>query len=126
MQYVRTEKTPGGNLRLILLPEAREDLLELKRRMDDPAENFSTLDAEAEVLEHLIGNGFQYIEPKDVGALTDAPMISDDLEPNADDTGFQVTIGGSVYAFMLYESRSILDELAEKGAALFTGAKVEK
>lgn len=123
MKYVNAEKTPEGNLRLVLLPEAREDLLDL-RRAEESGEK-STGDIEAEVLEDLICNGFTHIRPEDVGALTSAPIISDDFATDRWGQTF-VPPGGTVYAFMRYETRSIVDDLLEKGAATFTGAKVEQ
>lgn len=123
MSYVEAKKTPDGNLRLVLLPEAREDLLELRRA--EVSGEKTTSDVEAEVLEDLLANGFQHIQPEDVGALTSAPMITDDWE--GDERGESVPIvGGSVYAFMDYQVRSIVEDLAEKGFAIFQGAKVER
>ena len=119
MNYVTTERTPGGNLRLVLLPEARDDLLEL-RRAEESGEK-TTGDVEAEVLEDLIANGFQYVEPADVGALTSAPMITDEFDEEC-----RPIVGGTVFAYMDYQTRSFVEDLAEKGEAIFTGAKVER
>lgn len=119
MNYVEAKKTPEGNLRLVLLPEAREDALELHRR--EVSRDMSTSEAEAEVLESLIGNGFHYVEARDVGALTDAPMIADEI-----DEDLKPIVGSSVYAFMDYQVRSIVGDLVEKGEAFFVGARVER
>lgn len=130
-RYVKAVKS-RGNLKLVLNPEAREDLLDLARRMNlrergtVGGESISTGDAEAEVLEDLIANGFQNIEPGDVGALTSAPMITDDFESD-EVTGESVpSVGGRVYAYMDYQVRSFVDDLAERGESLWIGAKVTK
>jgi len=121
MKYVRVEKI-GGNMRLILLPEAREDAEEL-RAAEERGEK-SCSDIEADILEDLIANSWTYVQPEDVGALTSAPMITEDFECN-DEGDIRPVVGGYVYAFMDYQVYSILDRLLDSGEATFIGSIVE-
>lgn len=118
IDYVKAEKTPEGDLRLVLYPEARAELLELRARVKSG--EISTGDAEADVLEYLIGNGFSNVAPEACGALTSAPMISDELEWSDEDGPVPVH-GSRVYAYMDYQVTSFVDDLADKGVALWTG-----
>lgn len=122
MEYVLTQRD-GENLKLILISEAREELIELRDRMDDPKDTLTVADAEADVLESLIANGWQYIEPGDVGALTSAPMISEDVGFDEDDEPL-IQAGGHVYAYMDYQVRSFVEDLIDDGYATFIGAEV--
>ncbi|MGI9061916.1 MAG: hypothetical protein ACR2H5_25460 [Ktedonobacteraceae bacterium] len=38
-----------------------------------------------------MGNGWSWVRPEDIGALTDAPILSDDIE--YDDHGDVVSVG---------------------------------
>jgi len=113
MQYVTVEKDAGG-LTMKLLPEAREDLRELHAEK-------SLGDAEAEVLEHIIANGFIHVPPEAIGALTSAPIISDDANIE-DDGSISLTPDGRVYYFDMYQVRSFIDDLLETGEAHWEGA----
>jgi hypothetical protein len=52
------------------------------------------------ILKYLLPLGFEQITPESCGALTDAPMIRDKRN-------------GFIYAFMDYQIKSFLEELAE-------------
>lgn len=59
--------------------------------------------------------GFEYIEPYQVGALTDAPMFCDDVEEPTE-----------VWAFMDYAVWSIPDVLLDRGYVIFEHSEVER
>ena len=58
--------------------ETRQEIQELF----DAGKGF--YDREGEILEHSICNGLSYVQPEDIGALTDATILSDD---SPDDDG---------------------------------------
>ena len=67
-----------------------------------------------------IGNaGFRQINPEDVGALTDAPMFTNDLEYEEDGSK---KVLGTVWWYPGYEGSSFAQSLLEKGRVTFTNA----
>jgi hypothetical protein len=67
----------------------------------------------ADVIEWQLCNGWEWLLPEEVGALTDAPTISDDTE--RDDTGELVSVG-SVYAYMDYQVFNPVTQLLKYGS----------
>lgn len=98
IQMVSVEKI-GKKLRLTLLPEARDDIELGKTHLSD-------------VIEHQLCNGWQWVNPEEIGALTEAPIITDDYE--WDEHG-NLTHCGSVYAYMDYMLYDPVDELVKNG-----------
>lgn len=113
---VTYEITPKGHLRIKLDPERREDL----REMIEDAEKNHKGDILGDVIETMLANGFQWIRPEDIAALTDAPIISD--EADYDDQGKLVNIG-RVFWFPAYEGVDPVRVLYEKGEVVFDVAK---
>lgn len=62
---------------------------------------------------------FVPIDPADVGALTDAPMLTDDLEIAEDG---KRTVHGAVWAFMAYQVADPTEALQARGWVLFPEA----
>lgn len=69
-----------------------------------------------DTIEYVWTNGLSTTTPEAVGALTDAPMLCEGI---ADD-GSPV---GKVWAYMDYQGRSVLDDLADYGKARWTYAE---
>jgi len=129
VRYVKA-KIEGDNLRLVALPKARGKLRDMARRMElDPRDSkfLSTVDAENEILEDLRSEeGWEQLDEETVasiGALTSAPMISQDTV-TTDKRGTFIMPGGRVYAFMDYQLRSFVEDLAEDGEARWDGSRV--
>jgi len=57
-------------------------------------------------------NGWSFVRPEDVGALTDAPIISEDVD--TDDQG-NVRNVGTVYWYPEYDVRDPVAQLLENG-----------
>ncbi|WP_341744659.1 hypothetical protein [Azonexus hydrophilus] len=57
------------------------------------------------------------VMPQQVGALTDAPMLTDDLEY---EEGGEVTVRGRLWWFPAYELKSISDIMSRSGRVTFT------
>lgn len=113
--------------------EEQADLIAL--RTDEPGA-WGTMSLECEILEPLTCNSeLGWIDPADTGDMTDAPMLG---ITGGDDETTREPIGphgamliggdeqGSLYvpiherwAFMAYQVRSFLDDLADDGAAVF-------
>lgn len=113
-KYVEFNIQENGNLHITLLPEAREDVQEIASSQELTADNKL-----AEVIEWHLGNGWSFVPPEDAGALTDAPILSDDIEYN--DQG-KATVG-TVYWYPEYEVKDPVAQLLENGFVDFTQAK---
>jgi hypothetical protein len=88
-KYVEFSKEPEG-LVIVLLPE--EDIEEEVRAI--AAKEINADSQLAEVIEWQLCNGWELLRPEEVGALTDAPILSDNVE--RDNQG-NVTHVGIVY-----------------------------
>jgi hypothetical protein len=111
--YEITEKVA---LRIKLDPSERENL----REMLDNAKANRRGDILGDVIEGMLANGFQWVQPKDIGALTDAPIISD--EADFDDFGDLVKIG-RVFYYADYQVKDPVEVLYEKGEVIFDVAQ---
>jgi len=111
-KYVEFDTQANGNLHVTLFPEAREDVQEISSSQHLTSDNKL-----AEVIEWHIGNGWTLVEPGDVGALTDAPILSEDI--NYDDHG-NVQHVGVVYWYPEYEVKDPVAQLLENGFVDFT------
>jgi hypothetical protein len=82
-------KLPNGNLQI-----SADDAycLELKGMQADWDQRGVDADSRlAEVLEHYLANGWEWLQPEEIGALTAAPILSDDVV--RDDEGQVVKTG---------------------------------
>ena len=101
--YVDLQKTDDGNLNILLTQTGRATFsdIELERNQ------YGTLAALHALLEDHLANGWELVPPQDIGALTDAPILSDQIERN--DEG-DVMHAGRVYWYPQY---AVEDEIAE-------------
>lgn len=93
-----TEKETG--LTLTVIPGMEADLAECADIFD--------------ALEYQMGNGWERVLPEEVGALTDALIITKEAE--RDDRGNLIKCG-RVYADMNYQVADLLETLQTKGQA---------
>jgi hypothetical protein len=108
---------PNGNLTFIADAESMEDLQTIKDRVggNDIAFLDQMLDSFG-----FIGNGRLWgISPEHVGALTEAPMLSDDVEH--DDAG-DVHVRGKVWWFPNYQVEDFAQTLLDRGRVTFHAA----
>ena len=128
MSYIEIVKTgkkdyEGEGIRLVLTEEGREELGTYRVPGSDPAEWVEGTDnILVKLLEDHLCNGWEFVAPEDLGALTDAPILSDEVERDEDGN---VTKVGTVYWFPDYAIRCELDELLEKGEVFFPAAQEE-
>ena len=114
-KYVEFDTQLNGNLHITLLPEAREDVQEIASSQELTADNKL-----AEVIEWHLGEGWSFISPEDIGALTDAPILSDDID--YDEYG-KVRHVGAVYWYSEYEVKDPVAQLLENGFVDFAQVK---
>jgi len=126
MSYIeivkKTEKDyEGEGILLKLTKEGREEL-EAHRidRLSPHNWDTGTDQILCDLLEYSLCNGWESVPPEDIGALTSAPILSDEI--TRDDNG-NITEIGKVYWFPDYAVRSEIDELADNGEVFFPAAK---
>lgn len=104
---VTLTKTDDGNLRIALAPGVtREDF--------DPNASIS------DVLASYLENGWEWVAPEDIGALTSGDIITDDIE--RDDQGNVLRVG-RVYWDESYQVRDSVEELLDRGYVIWRGVE---
>ena len=107
MSYITLTKT-GRALRLTLTPEGREGL---QARVDS-GQSIDTDSTLYGLLEDHLCDGWDRIRPEEIGALTSAPILSDECSRN--DEG-EITSTGVVYWHERYQIESAANELLTAG-----------
>lgn len=109
-KLVEFEKRPNC-LRITLTDAGREEIHDtfLLTMAEDAAL--------AGLFEHQLCNGWQFIAPEEIGALTAAPILSDDVQ--RDDDG-KVTAVGAVYWHDNYQVESAVREMYITGYVDFS------
>lgn len=99
-----------GGVLIIRADDAEREAL---RAMRDEHPEWNCYELEANALKSLICNSeLQWITPDRIGALTDAPILGI-LKPDSDEVE-------AAWGFMDYAVRSFVDDLIDKGEAVFT------
>lgn len=109
--------TPNGNLELIAEDEDKDELAELWANPTHRDHGFM-----ADLLEYTgwPGNGHLYqVQPEWIAALTDAPILSDDVQFNDDG---MPSVTGNVWWFPNYAIESFAETLMRDGRVLFHAA----
>lgn len=112
MQYVEFNKR-NGQLVISLTPAGKQEI-------EEAIADGKNIDSDAymyELFEHPLCNGWFNVAPEEIGALTNAPIFSDNIE--RDDDGNVVNVD-CVYAYMDYAVRSPVEVLREKGEVIFS------
>ncbi len=112
--YVDLEKTPDGNLAIRLNPGGQRHFAEIREQRD--ALGISA--ALYVLLEDHLCTGWEMVPPEDIGALTAAPILSDEIV--RDDEG-RVTEAGRVYWYPDYAVRDEIEELRASLVLIFQG-----
>lgn len=109
-QYTEFEKQANGNLRITLLEEARASVQEI-------ASKEITADSKlAETIEWQLSNGWSMVRPEDIGALTEAPILSEEVD--FDNQGIARNVG-TVYWYPQYDVSDPVAKLLENGYVEF-------
>lgn len=101
--YVDLAKIAGGDLEIRLNEGGRSDFAEIEEERDA----YGIHAALCLLLEDHLSNGWEMVPPEDLGALTAAPILSDEIV--RDDHG-EIVEAGRVYWFPDY---AVLDEIEE-------------
>lgn len=106
--YVDLRKTREGNLEILLNPTGRRHFAQIEEQRDA----FGINTALVALLEDHLSSGWEMVPPEDLGALTAAPILSDEIMRDEDG---RLTEAGRVYWFPDY---AVLDEIEELRAHL--------
>jgi hypothetical protein len=119
----RWKPNPTGNLLTmsvdrngITLSPTKQGVLAARELVDSRPEYWTAL---GEMLEEFTTNEWEWVLPEEIGAITDAPIIS--REVTRDDNG-TVTEVGRVYAHMDYQVQDPIEAWAEGKAVRFVAA----
>lgn len=111
--YIRAAIQPNGALLITANNEARAELAQAFRDGGYPK-------AESAVIDGL-HERYSWVRPELIGALTDAPILTEYQSVNyADDGVMSVDPDAKVWWFPGYEMRDPWRELADKGRVVFT------
>jgi len=111
MVYVNFVKLPNS-LRIEIVPENCQDL-------EDEFNNNPGWDGDIRMsvaFERELCNGWSWIKPEEIGALTSAPILTDDVV--FDDEGVVLEIG-AVYYYNEYMTHDPIQELISHGHVIF-------
>ena len=72
------------------------------------------------VLEWYLCSGWEWVQPEEIGALTDAPLLSQEVVRDEDGNLLSV---GTVYYDADYMLRDPIATLIERGSAIFRGSR---
>jgi hypothetical protein len=109
-KYTKFEKQANGNLRIVLLPEARIEVEEIASKEMDADSRL------AETIEWQLSNGWSLLRPEDIGALTEAPILSEEVD--YDDQG-NIDQVGTVYWYPQYDVFDPVGQLLTNGFVEF-------
>lgn len=109
-----TFTTEDGDLAIVLTPEGQEEI----GRAIAQGQNIDSEQFMCDLFEHPLCNGWEWIRPEEIAALTDAPIVSDRTERDEDGTLVKI---GRVYWFPSYQIESPVQTLYDAGRVIFTG-----
>jgi len=112
--YVNLRKTVGGDLEILLNRNGRRNFADIRQQRDA----FGINAALHALLEDHLCSGWEMVPPEDIGALTAAPILSDEIV--RDDEG-RVTEAGRVYWYPDYQVRDEIEEIRKELVLLFQG-----
>lgn len=105
---------PNGNLEITMEPKDREEIEEMVEKYPNDVLFMSNL------LEYTgwTPNGSMYLlDAKDVGGLTEAPIVTDDMTIEEDSS---ITVHGPVWWYPNYMVTHFGKELLDEGRTVFT------
>jgi len=112
--YVDLRKTASGDLEILLNRNGHRHFSEIREQRDA----FGINAALYALLEDHLCCGWEMVPPEDIGALTAAPILTDDI--SRDDEG-RVTDVGRVFWYPDYAVRDEINEIRENLVLRFQG-----
>ena len=121
--YVRLEEMTDGPRRFLRLTPSPQFVKDMKaKRRDEGDDALSGEDLLWSSLSDHLQSGWERVEPCEISALTDAPIVSNNIRRDDSDK----IIGGTyVYAYMSYQVRSCVRDLLDYGFASWEYAELE-
>lgn len=99
---------PTGDLQIIADRQAKQEKEKILKMPCDEALRY--------LLEEHLCNGWSLVPPEEIGALTSAPIISDDFTIEDDGHG---VVNGNVWWFPNYQITSEIEEIFSNEGAIF-------
>ena len=96
-----------GKLKFSLTPEGKEEILDTP---EDERDIYDRLFYN--LMEDFCGNGWEFVDPEEIGALTDALILTDDCERDEEWNLIQI---GRVWAYGMYAIHGYITPLLEDG-----------
>ena len=113
--YTTFDINNSGNLEITLTKEGREFLTEQwKKENDDDIQIFTDL------IEYQLCNGFHFVNPEDIGALTSSLLIADGIID--EETTPEQAQETNVWYYNYYAIHSYLHDLKEQGYVIWNHA----
>jgi len=112
--YVNLCKTAEGDLRIERSEHGHKDFRVIEAVRDTQGSRAALF---AMLEDHLL-SGWEMIRPEEIAALTDAPILADDVE--RDDRG-RLTAVGRVYWYPEYQLLDPIEELRERFEIVLQG-----
>ena len=112
--YVDLQKTESGDLCIVLTENGQADFTTIEEERDSHGINAALFT----LLEDHLCNGWEMVPPEDLGALTAAPILSDEIV--RDEQG-RLVEAGRVYWYPDYAVRDEIEEIRTKSAIVFQG-----
>jgi len=110
--YTNFNVLPNGNLCIELTDEGKEEIEDLWSNHPE----WNDYDILRELIEHQLCNGWSWLNPEDVGALTEAPILSDGA--SYDDDG-AMEVYGKVWWYPNYMVDELSVVLHDDGKLIF-------
>lgn len=104
----------AGDLDIRLSARGRIEFADIEAIRD----TLGTHEALYRLLEDHLANGWEMVQPEEIGALTSAPILSDEIERNEEG---KITSADRVYWYPSYQVSDVIAELRAQGMVLFTG-----
>lgn len=112
-QYI-TLRRQGHDLLLVPTREGKREAKDFMNR------EVGSVRALTELLEDHLGNGWDFLDPAEIGAMTEAPMLAESDEIYRNNRG-DVVLAGKIYYFDRYMLVNEIEEFAQGHSVRFSG-----
>jgi len=117
-QLTKFEVLGNGDLKISLTNEGKEYIEDLRNESGDYTKGWSEMISD--LFDHEISNGYSYVQPEDIGALTSSLIISNGI---IDDETTQEDLDSiDLWWFPQYEVRDEVKDLEDNGFIIFSKA----
>ncbi len=114
--YADFEILPDGNLKISLTPEGKIELEEISFNLENQYNDYDML---RDLIEYQLCNRWTWIAPESTGALTDAPILSNNVRYN---NAGEIVAEPNVWWYPNYMIDDIIEKLYSNGYLIFDKA----